>query len=116
MSLNGNKLIMKEIWVDGRLPIREWVLSEARELSVHPEYILMPLIASLGGLIAHKIGVYPKESNRWCETTTLWCLNVGTPSTRKTQGLLSAKRFVQALSDKAVEDTAEERNKKLLEL
>ena len=97
-------------------PLREWVMSEARELSVHPEYILMPLIASLGGLIAHKFGVYPKESENWCEPTNLWCAVVGEPSTRKSGAIRKATSFAKVINDRAVEKSREERSKRAVEV
>ena len=96
--------------------LREWVISEARELSVHPEYILMPLIASLGGLIAHKFGVFPKESTSWCEPTNLWCAVVGEPSTRKTGAIKKALSFVKVINDRAIEKFMEEKGKRAVEI
>ena len=99
------------------IQIREWVLSKARMTSVHIEYILMPLIASIGGIVAHKIGVHPKRKDKgWCEATNLWCAIVGQPSTRKTGSINAATSFAKGISNKAVIRFGEEKGKRQAEV
>ena len=101
-------------------PLRDYVVDEARRINCPIEFIAAFLLSVLGSLIGTKCSVAPKSNDSWLVLPNIWCMLVGTPSSKKTPSMISARRALDRLiaSAKAEFDkelTTFEENKALAE-
>lgn len=92
----------------------------AERLSVPIEYVLIPLMVSLGSLIGSKLSIYPKMYDNWEVVPNFYGGIVGNPSSKKTPSLTEGLKpisYLEALAeqnhhkDKLEYDTQKELNK-----
>lgn len=58
-------------------------LDAAERIDCPPDYVLWPLVASLGGLAGRGVAIRPRQRDDWYERPCFWVANVGDPSTGK---------------------------------
>lgn len=90
----------------------------AERLSVPIEYVLMPLMVSLGSLIGTKLSIYPKMYDNWEVVPNFYGAIIGNPSSKKSpslsDGLRPISHLVALASDKHKEDKLEHDTQKEL--
>ena len=90
----------------------------AERLSVPIEYVLMPLMVSLGSLIGSKLSIYPKMYDNWEVVPNFYGAIVGNPSSKKSpslsEGLKPLSHLVALAKDKYNEDKLEHDTQKEL--
>ena len=98
----------------------DYASNSAERLSVPIEYVLMPLMVSLGSLIGSKLSIYPKMYDNWEVVPNFYGGIVGNPSSKKTPSLTEGLKpisYLEALAeqnhhkDKLEYDTQKELNK-----
>ncbi len=91
--------------------------NSAERLSVPIEYVLMPLMVSLGSLIGTKLSIYPKMYN-WEVVPNFYGAIIGNPSSKKSpslsEGLKPLSHLVALAKDKYNEDKLEHDTQKEL--
>ena len=92
--------------------------NSAERLSVPTEYVLMPLMVSLGSLIGSKLSIYPKMYDNWEVVPNFYGAIVGNPSSKKSpslsEGLKPISHLVALAKDKYNEDKLEHDTQKEL--
>lgn len=76
-------------------------LDAAERLDCPADYLMWPLVASLGGLAGRGVVIRPRQRDDWGERPCFWVANIGDPSTAKTPAQLAGTqplRYV-AVSD-----------------
>ena len=90
----------------------------AERLSVPIEYVLMPLMVSLGTLIGSKLSIYPKMYDNWEVVPNFYGAIIGNPSSKKSpslaEGLKPLSHLVALAKDKYNEDKLEHDTQKEL--
>ena len=90
----------------------------AERLSVPIEYVLMPVMVSLGSLIGSKLSIYPKMYDNWEVVPNFYGAIVGNPSSKKSpslsEGLKPLSHLVSLAKDKYNEDKLEHDTQKEL--
>ncbi|TXH68871.1 MAG: DUF3987 domain-containing protein [Thiothrix sp.] len=77
-----------------------WVQDTARRMSTPVDYIAMPLLVTLAGVIGRKVAIRPMEFDHWTVVVTLWAVMIGRPSLKKSAGISAALNFLQTLEAK----------------
>ncbi|MFZ2844324.1 YfjI family protein [Psychrobacter sp.] len=92
--------------------------NSAERLSVPIEYVLMPLMVSLGSLIGSKLSIYPKMYDNWEVVPNFYGAIIGNPSSKKSpslsEGLKPLSHLVALAKDKYNEDKLEHDTQKEL--
>ncbi len=92
--------------------------NSAERLSVPIEYVLMPLMVSLGSLIGTKLSIYPKMYDNWEVVPNFYGAIIGNPSSKKSpslsEGLKPISHLVALAKDKYKEDKLEHDTQKEL--
>ena len=92
--------------------------NSAERLSVPIEYVLMPLMVSLGSLIGSKLSIYPKMYDNWEVVPNFYGAIIGNPSSKKSpslsEGLKPISHLVALAKDKYNEDKLEHDTQKEL--
>ncbi|WP_413518975.1 YfjI family protein [Psychrobacter glacincola] len=92
--------------------------NSAERLSVPIEYVLMPLVVSLGSLIGSKLSIYPKMYDNWEVVPNFYGAIIGNPSSKKSpslsEGLKPISHLVALAKDKYNEDRLEHDTQKEL--
>ena len=65
----------------------DYISNGAQRLSVHNEYIAVPLVVSLGSVIGTKLSIYPKMYDDWEIVPNFYGAIVGNPSSKKSPSL-----------------------------
>lgn len=65
----------------------DYASNSAERLSVPVEYVLIPLIVSLGSVIGTKLTIYPKKYDNWEISPNFFGAIVGNPSSKKSPSL-----------------------------
>lgn len=65
----------------------DYASNSAERLSVPIEYVLMPLMVSLGSVIGTKLTIYPKRYDNWEISPNFFGAIVGNPSSKKSPSL-----------------------------
>jgi len=74
----------------------------AHRLQCPPEYIATTMLASAGGLIGARCGIYPKQHDTsWTEVPNLWGAVVGEPSKMKTPAIKAGMAPLHKLEQEA---------------
>jgi len=98
----------------------DYASNSAERLSVPIEYVLMPLMVSLGSVIGTKLSIYPKMYDNWEITPNWYGAIVGDPSSKKSPSLSEGLKPISHLvalaknkynEDKLEHDTQKELNK-----
>ncbi|MGP5439053.1 YfjI family protein [Psychrobacter faecalis] len=96
----------------------DYASNSAERLSVPIEYVLMPLVVSLGSLIGSKLSIYPKMYDNWEVVPNFYGAIIGNPSSKKSpslsDGLKPISHLVALASDKHKEDKLEHDTQKEL--
>ena len=96
----------------------DYASNSAERLSVPIEYVLMPLMVSLGSLIGSKLSIYPKMYDNWEVVPNFYGAIIGNPSSKKSpslsDGLKPISHLVALASDKHKEDKLEHDTQKEL--
>lgn len=96
----------------------DYASNSAERLSVPIEYVLMPLMVSLGSLIGSKLSIYPKMYDNWEVVPNFYGAIVGNPSSKKSpslsEGLKPISHLVALAKDKYNEDKLEHDTQKEL--
>ncbi|WP_201556006.1 YfjI family protein [Psychrobacter immobilis] len=96
----------------------DYASNSAERLSVPIEYVLMPLMVSLGSLIGSKLSIYPKMYDNWEVVPNFYGAIIGNPSSKKSpslsDGLKPISHLVALASDKYKEDKLEHDTQKEL--
>lgn len=96
----------------------DYASNSAERLSVPIEYVLMPLVVSLGSLIGSKLSIYPKMYDNWEVVPNFYGAIIGNPSSKKSpslsEGLKPISHLVALASDKHKEDKLEHDTQKEL--
>ncbi|RZK44523.1 MAG: DUF3987 domain-containing protein [Hymenobacter sp.] len=83
-------------------PLRRALADTANRLQCPPEYIATAMLASAGGLIGARCGIYPKQHDTsWTEVPNLWGAVVGEPSKMKTPAINAGMSFLYKLEQEA---------------
>jgi len=91
-------------------PFRTYVIDEAERMSVQPEVIAMPLVATLGSVVGRSIGIYPKAHDSWLLPPNLWSMIIAPPSSLKSPALDAGTRFMEQLAEDASAEYQKDRN------
>ena len=90
----------------------------AERLSVPIEYVLMPLMVTLGSLIGAKLSIYPKMYDNWEVVPNFYGAIIGNPSSKKSpslsDGLKPLSHLVTLAKNKYDEDKLEHDTQKEL--
>lgn len=98
----------------------DYASNSAERLSVPIEYVLMPLMVSLGSLIGSKLSIYPKMYDNWEVVPNFYGAIIGNPSSKKSPSLSDGLKPLSHLvalakekydEDKLEHDTQKELNK-----
>ena len=98
----------------------DYASNSAERLSVPIEYVLMPLMVSLGSLIGTKLSIYPKMYDNWEVVPNFYGAIIGNPSSKKSPSLSDGLKPLSHLvalaknkydEDKLEHDTQKELNK-----
>ena len=98
----------------------DYASNSAERLSVPIEYVLMPLMVSLGSLIGSKLSIYPKMYDNWEVVPNFYGAIIGNPSSKKSPSLSEGLKPIAHLvvlakykynEDKLEHDTQKELNK-----
>ncbi|MEK6203487.1 MAG: YfjI family protein [Psychrobacter sp.] len=98
----------------------DYASNSAERLSVPIEYVLMPLMVSLGSLIGTKLSIYPKMYDNWEVVPNFYGAIIGNPSSKKSPSLSEGLKPLSHLvalakdtynEDKLDHDTQKELNK-----
>lgn len=96
----------------------DYASNSAERLSVPIEYVLIPLMVSLGSLIGSKLSIYPKMYDNWEVVPNFYGAIIGNPSSKKSpslsDGLKPISHLVALASDKHKEDKLEHDTQKEL--
>lgn len=96
----------------------DYASNSAERLSVPVEYVLMPLMVSLGSLIGSKLSIYPKMYDNWEVVPNFYGAIIGNPSSKKSpslsEGLKPISHLVALAKDKYNEDKLEHDTQKEL--
>ena len=82
--------------------IWDYASNSAERLSVPIEYVLIPLMVSLGSVIGTKLTIYPKRYDNWEISPNFYGAIVGNPSSKKSPSLsegLKPLRYLEALAE-----------------
>lgn len=85
------------------LPDSLWryVDNQAERLSVPHEYVAIPLITALAGIIGTKVSIFPKFLDDWEIVPNLWGAIIGNPSSKKTPSISAGMKPLNNLTYKA---------------
>lgn len=82
----------------------DYASNSAERLSVPIEYVLIPLIVSLGSVIGTKLTIYPKKQDNWEISPNFFGAIIGNPSSKKSPSLTEALKPITHLTDLAEEN------------
>lgn len=77
--------------------LRDWVQDNADGLQVPAEFVAVPAICSLGGLIGRQLGIRVKQAENWIEYPILNSGLVGRPSTGKSPAFRPTLKLLNEL-------------------
>src|SRR6056297_3450224 len=80
--------------------LRDWVRGNADGLQVPPEFVAVPAICSLGGLIGRQVGIRVKQSEKWIEFPILNAGLIGRPSTGKSPAFRPTLKILNELESR----------------
>lgn len=92
------KTITKDMLPDS---LWRYVDNQAERLSVPHEYVAIPLVTALAGIIGTKVSIFPKFLDDWEIVPNLWGAIIGNPSTKKTPSISAGMKPLHNLTYKA---------------
>jgi hypothetical protein len=87
--------------------LRDWVVDIAERMNVPLDFVGIPAMVALGGVIGRRAGIKPQANTDWMETANLWGCIVARPGAAKSPVLSQVLAPINRLETKAAREHAE---------
>ena len=81
--------------------LQRWVADIAERLQVPGEFVAVPAMICLAGVVGRKVGIRPARRDDWCSIPNLWGAIIGRPGLMKTPSLKEPLGVLQRLEAEA---------------
>jgi hypothetical protein len=89
---------------------KDWVMDISDRMQVTPEFVAGPAIVAFSSIVGRKIGIFPKEHDKWLVLSNLWGLIVARPGYFKSPTIAEAMKPIEILSTKARQESEEKKS------
>lgn len=83
--------------------LRPWAADICERVQCAPDFVAAAIMAGLGSIIGHKVGIRPQARTDWTVTPNQWALVVGRPGVLKSPALEAALSPIKRLAALATE-------------
>ncbi|MDO9225634.1 MAG: DUF3987 domain-containing protein [Pseudomonadota bacterium] len=83
--------------------LKPWAADICERVQCAPDFVAVAIMAGLGSIIGHQLGIRPQARTDWTETPNQWALVVGRPGVLKSPALEAALSPIKRLAAAATE-------------